>query len=268
VHIVYDVFPKKKQVMVTFDDGKNLREFLVSEELFLDFRLVKGKEFTEEEYKKFLNAHSKDSIYQKILHFALFKPRCTHEMIEYFARTGIPEGDYKYYLHKLYQARILDDEAYIRAFINDAFELKLHGPKKIIFELEQRRLKKEIYLELLSGITREKILANINQLFEKKLQATKPQSVAKTIQSLRQFIVNKGYEFADVDEVFNRNIDIIKDKSSEDKALEKDVLQAVRKYKHEEKNKMEKIYGYLLRKGYSYHKIKAKLGEYNEYENE
>lgn len=264
MHVVHSVKPKKRQVLVSFDDGKNLRDFLVSEELFLDFRLVKGKELTENDYQKFLTAHAKDSIYQKILHFALFKPRCTHEMIEFFERTGIPETDFKYYLHKLYTTKIVDDEAYVRSYINDAVELKLYGPRKIVYDLDNKRLKKELYQDVLSEIPKTRILENIRNLFDKKLAGTKPQSVAKAIITIKQFIINKGYDFEDVDLVINENIERIQEKTSEDQALVKDVEQALRKYRQEDKNKKEKIYGYLLRKGYAYHKIKAKLGEYDE----
>ncbi len=254
--------PKKKNFLITVEDGKNLKDYLVSEELILDFRLVKGKELSESDFQKFLKAQSKDTIYQKILHFALFKQRCTHDIIEYFERLGVPEDDFKYYLHKLYASKVLDDESYVSNYISESFELKLNGPRKIVFELENKRIRKELYQDIIADISNKKILENITNLFEKKLHSIKPQSVNKTILTVKQFLINKGYEFEDIDLVINENRTLIESKSKEDNALDKDFQYALNKYKDEGKKKYEKIYGYLLRKGYAYHKIKAKMGEY------
>jgi len=264
MNFVTEVKAKKKQFNITIQQGNSKKEYLVSEELFLDFRLVKGKELSDTELKKFLSAYSRDSLYQKTLNYALFKQRCTHDIIEYLKRLGIPEEAYKYYLHKLYLSRILDDESFTKNYINESFDLKLNGPRKIIFELENKKIRKELYQSFIEEISNKRIMENINLLLERKLKSLRPQSVSKTMQTIKQFIVNKGYDYSDIDSAINEHHSLIVTEASEDSALEKDLSYAIRKYAEETKKKHEKIVGYLLRKGYSYHKIKVKMGEYDE----
>jgi len=175
-----------------------------------------------------------------------------------------PEEDYKYYLHKLYLSRILDDESFTKNYINESFDLKLNGPRKIIFELENKKIRKELYQSFIEEISNKRIMENINLLLERKLKSLRPQSVSKTMQTIKQFIVNKGYDYSDIDSAINEHHSLIVTEASEDSALEKDLSYAIRKYAEETKKKHEKIVGYLLRKGYSYHKIKVIMGEYDE----
>ncbi|MBN2540269.1 MAG: RecX family transcriptional regulator [Bacilli bacterium] len=261
---VTSVKSKKKQYLVEIKLDSKVKEYLVSEELLLEYRLVKGKELDDVTYIKFQSDLKKDANYQKVLHFALYKPRCTHEIVEFMKRKAIEEDQFKYHLNKLHKARILDDELYISNYINDAIEFKRQGPNKIRFDLENKKLSKDWIEATLSMVPRKTINANLQYLFDRKVDSLKKQSVTKAINQIKRFLVNKGYSFEDVNQVVSNNMNQIRSVSNEEEAILDDIRQAYRKYRNENEKKKEKILAYLLRKGYTYHTIKLKIGEYED----
>lgn len=258
---VTSVKAKKKQYLVEFRSDSKVKEYVVSEELLLEYRLVKGKELDDTTYVKFQSELKKDANYQKVLHFALYKPRCTHEVVEFMKRKTIEEDQFKYHLNKLHKARILDDELYVSNYVNEAIEFKRQGPNKIRFDLESKHLNKEWIDASLAMVSKKTIASNIQYLFDRKLDSLKNQSVTKSVNQLKRFLVNKGYTFEQVNEVVSDNMNSIQSVSDEEEAILDDIRQAYKKYRNETEKK-EKILAYLLRKGYTYHTIKLKIGEY------
>ncbi|OQX93739.1 MAG: hypothetical protein B6I17_01620 [Tenericutes bacterium 4572_104] len=253
----------KKQYLIKIKGEKTEKEFKISEELLLEYRLVLGKELNEKTYISFQKALDKDLIYQKVLHFALYKQRSTYDIIEFLKRKNVHPDTFKYYLNKLRISKILDDESYVNNYVLEAFEFKLYGPNKIRYDLERKHIKEELINRAISKIHEEKKLQNIEKLFIKKLQNIKPQPLTKTINSIKAFIIKKGYDYQMVETIINSHMNEIQEKSNELISLEKDLIKALKKYKDNDYKNRDKIMAFLLRKGYSYHTIKAKMGEIN-----
>lgn len=253
----------KKYIVLINTDGED-KSFTVSEELFIEYRLLKGKELEKKTYEKFLKDYASDVVYQKVLHYALYKQRCTNDIIEYLKRNKVEKSDYSYYLNRLYKSRILDDVLYAKNYIEESFEFKKYGKKKIIYDLESKFIKPELYRDFIDNITDQKQIENIEYLFNKKIASLKPQSIRQAIQKIKTTIVNKGYDISLVNTVVNNHQATIEEKIDEDEALTKDIQYALKKYKNQETKKNEKILASLLRKGYSYHKIKSKLGDFKD----
>jgi len=264
LNTVIRVKPKRKQYQIEIKTDKGIKEYLVSEELLLEYRLVKGKELDDSTYQAFRSELEKDALYQKVLHFALYKPRCTNDIVEFMKRKQINPDQYKYHLNKLHKAHILDDQSYVNNFVSESVEFKRMGPNKIRFDLSTKHLNIEWIDSAIQSIPKKTIMANANLLAERKLASMKKQSVSKSIQQLKTFLVNKGYDFEIVNEVVNQHLSDIKESSDEEEAIQGDIVQAYRRYRNETTKKKEKILAYLLRKGYTYHTIKAKIGEYED----
>ncbi len=260
---VTNLKPYKKQYQITIKGEKTEKEFKISEELLLEYRLVLGKKLDKKTYISFQKALDKDMIYQKVLHFALYKQRSTYDIVEFLKRKKVHPDTFKYYLKKLRNAKILDDESYVNNYVLEAFDFKLYGPNKIRYDLERKHIKEELINRAISEIKEGKKLQNIEKLFIKKLQNIKPQPLTKTINSIKAFIVKKGYDYQMVETIINSHMNEIQEKSNELIALEKDLIKAIKKYKDNDSKKRDKVLTFLLRKGYSYHTIKTKMGEIN-----
>lgn len=254
----------KRRYLVVIKTPKKEEEFLVSEDLMVEFRLVKGKELEKEQFLVFKEAYKRDELYQKVLHYALYKQRCSYEIKTYLEKKSIPEESYDYYLNKLKKSGILDDKNYAENYVHEAFSYKLFGPEKIIYELSKKHLPKFIYQPSIDSISHKEIEENVYQLLQKKLKSIKKSSFKKAIQDIKQFIINKGYSYEVVNQSVDHHIDEIRQNISEDDSLEKDFQYAVKKYQKDKTKEYKNILAYLLRKGYSYNKIKVRMGEYYE----
>ncbi len=254
--------PKKKNYEIIIrDEEKKDKTFLVSEDIVVDFRLVKGKVLTKTKYKEFVNSANVDKIYQKVLYYATYKQRSVKDVWDYLNKKQILDSDKQYYIDKLKKVSILDDNSYAKNYVFEAFNYKLLGPKKIIRDLKLKDIDKEIYETYISSISHDEIIHNIETLFFKKLRELKNCSVRKAMMSLKTYIANKGYDFDDVEKVIKKHQDEIIKQSDEDKAIEKDFEIASNQYEKRKpkENKKSYIIKKLSAKGYSYSKIKSLL---------
>lgn len=251
--------PKKKYTVEVKTD--NISDvFEISEDIMVEFRIVKGKVLSKLEYKKFVDANNKDIIYQKVLYYALYKMRTAHEIKEYLKKKSIPESEFSYYLNKLKKNRIIDDIKFAELYIRENFEYKRLGPKKIQFDLEKKGIYDYTYKRFMEQLKKEDINQNINYLLEKKLASIKDKSFNQTIQTLKQFLSRKGYDLESINFVVDQNIALIRSSIDEDKNLLRDYEIAKKKYKTKE-DKTKKILAFLMRKGYLYSKIKDVIGD-------
>lgn len=261
--VVQHVKPVKKNFLVVLKKDKE-EEYIVSEELLIEFRLLKGKELSEAEYKKFKEAYKSDELYQKILHFALYKQRCSQDIETYLTKKSIFGSEQAYYLEKLKKARILDDESYTKNFVHEALEFKRLGINKIIYDLRMKNLDETLYQPIIDQISTKQIQDNIEYLYQKKLGQSKNKSLSRTIQDIKQFIIRKGYDYELVNAIINQHKEEIASTISEEDALDRDYLLAKKKYSKDKSKYSKNILSSLLRKGYSYNKIKARMGDKDE----
>lgn len=256
---VVQVKPIKKNYLVILKKDKE-EEYIISEELLVEFRLLKGKELTDADYKKFKEAYKSDELFQKVLHYALYKQRCTLDLEQFLTKKSIFGKDQEYYLEKLRKSRILDDESYTKNYIHESFEYKRLGINKIVYELKLKQIDESIYQPIIDQITNKQVEENIQYLYQKKLSQSKNKSLNKTIQDIKQFIIRKGYDYELVHAIVERFREEISGAISEDDALKKDYLIAKKKYSKDKETASKNILSSLLRKGYTYQKIKARMG--------
>ena len=250
----------KRKYLVIIKTDKSEEDYLLSEDLIVEYRLVKGKELEKKTYLVFKESYKRDVLYQKVLHYALYKQRCTSEITDYLTKHNILKQDQIYYLNKLINASILDDSKYATNFIQEAFEFKKYGLKKIIYDLKQKRIDSTLYTKIIAEITNKQITENIDYLYQKKLKSTKNKSINRAVQDIKQFIIRKGYDYALVNKVIESKKSEIINSVSEDDALDKDYLIAKKKYSKKPEKEYQNTISYLLRKGYTYNKIKERMG--------
>jgi regulatory protein len=255
---------KNKKYSVIIKSEEQTVNFEISEDLLIEFRVVMGKVLSKSDFKKFVVANDRDIVYQKVLHYALYKMRCTKEVKDYLTKKKIPFEEQPYYLNKLTRSRILDDLKYADIFVRESIEFKKIGPDKIIYELEKKKIDKNTYQQFIERIKSSEIDENLDYLFHKKLHSMKNKSIKIAMQNIKQFLITKGYNYEVVSHFVEKSIEEIKSTINEDAILEKDYLIAKKKYSTS-KNSRTNTISYLLRKGYDYQKIKAIIGD-NSYE--
>lgn len=251
---------KNRKYSVVIKSEKESKKFEVSEDIIVEYRLVQEKVLSTSDYKKLVVAIDRDIVYQKVLHFALYKMRCTKEITDFLNKKKIPFEEHKYYLNKLRKSTILDDIKYTDIYVRESFEFRKLGPNKIIYELNKKKISKDIYQQFINDIKEQDIEDTMEYLFNKKLGSIKNKSINTATQNLKQFLITKGYSFETVASFCAKSADLISETINEDDSLGRDYAVALKKYK-DSKDKRKNTISYLLRKGYNYSKIKAKMGD-------
>lgn len=105
-------------------------------------------------------------------------------------------------LEKLKLYGIINDERYVKRFINNCIEFKKYGSRKIAYELQAKGIEREIISEI--KIDEDTQFRNALELALKKLKSVKGKANARD--KLVRYLLSKGYEF----EIIRRVMDEIK----------------------------------------------------------
>ncbi len=249
---------RHKRYKVVIDDQGKEQSYQVSEDLIVEYRLVNDKVLDQALYLDFVKASMRDAIYQKVLHFALYKMRSSQEIHDYLERKTIPQSQHAYYLDKLKKAGILNDRLFTETYIKEQFQFKHSGPLKIARDLQQKGIPKVMYQPYLDQIGDDDIEAQMQLLFDKKLGSMKPMSMINAKRSLLTYLLGRGFDMEQSKRFIERHHDQLKIASQASKGLDRDFTLALKKYRHTEQ-KRQKIIAFLMRKGYPYAEIKKKV---------
>jgi len=232
-------------------------EYDVSDEIILEFRLVKGKQIDEETYLALKENILHDRYRQKLLHYATYKPRTIKEARDYLSQFDIPEKAKAKYIQKLMDGKILDDDIYVKNYIDEYSHFRLIGPRKIEFDLIGKGIDRQKVNQMMGLYSTKLMKENIEKLIEKKLKSSKNKPLNKIKQTIKAYVVNKGYDYDLVQSVLDAMTATIEDHNDEDIAIQKDYDKYLRKYKKSNQSHSFKSYVIpkLMQKGYGYHKI-------------
>jgi regulatory protein len=256
---VQELRKKGKNYLVTISKDSKEVEYLVSEDIIIEYRLLSGKELLEEQYKKLLNAINKDAIYQKLLKYALFKPRTKKEIFMYLDKLKVDEMGY--FLTKLEKLRLLNDDLYAENYVSESINFKRVGPRKIREDLKSKGLTDDLILKYLNHYPQDLIFKNIEYWFDKKLRTIKNKPYLVVKKNLLTAILNKGFEYEEVISFLDTKDKILHDEANEEEALKKEVIKLKEQYQKKDlKTSLNQyLIQKLLAKGYQYNNIKKYL---------
>ncbi len=223
----------------------SLGEYTFNEEVIVQFFIVKGKEFSAEEFDGILNFNDQNEYYIKALNYLSYKERTEYEMKEYLLKKGMESPETV--IARLYDKNLLNDSLYAEHFLDYTINI-LKGPRYFETELIKRRVKKNIIEEILQKYTFEIQYDTIQQLFMKSVKL-KAISYNKYKRQLMDKFVRSGFSLGIINEVLQNNNDILLENIDENTAL-------VREYDKIKDLPNQKIYSRLMQKGFNYSQIK------------
>lgn len=267
MYLVKSLEKKKNKYIVSIEFQGKETPYEVSDELILEYRLVTGKILDDLMFKAFMNAFNNDKYRQKLMYYCTYKPRTVAEAIDYLSKFDMPEKAKKQLVNKLELIGILNDDAYVKQYIQEFSQFRLIGPKKIVFDLQRKGIEPALVALHIKGYDHVLMRENIKKWILKKLKSSKNKPMHKLTSSIMSFVVNKGYDYQMVQDVIQQQMQTINLENDEDAALEKDFDNYLRKFRKSNQSQSLKQYCLpkLIQKGYTYHKIMSLLeGETNE----
>lgn len=231
---------------------KDNTKLLVYTDLILEYNLLIRKNLDTNTLKEIKSANLKLDCYYKTLKY-LKNTKCTSDIKNYL--KDYPSNIVDYTVQRLTKEGYLNDNNYIKSYINTKINLSNDGYYKIYYYLKNKDLKETIIKNYLNDIEDNIWLDKINKIVNTKLKSNTKYSNNLLISKIKTYLKTLGYQ----DYLINIALDNINlDTSKEDEKLEKDYLKLFNKYKNKyEKNKLNYILiGKLYQKGYDLDKVK------------
>ena len=231
----------KNKYKILFDT----EELTLYEDIILKYELLIKKEISLDDLDRIIKDNNDYDAYNMALNYIEVKMRNRKELYLYLSKKGFEKSLINETISKIEKLGLLDNKAYIKAFINDKVNLTLDGPykiKKSLIDLDFNENDIDNYLNTFDDKVWK---SKIEKLINKKKSIMKNKSYYMFIQKMKNDLYNMGYDSYMID-------DKLKDIKYKSNALENDYKKACKKYDDE-----TKIINYLLRKGYSYEEIKT-----------
>ena len=230
---LYEIALSDKKVISLYDD------------VILKYELLLKKEINEKELNEIIEFNNKIESYMTALKYISSKLRTEKEI-----RTKLmhySKGAINYTIDRLTKEGYLNNDLYIKSYINDEVNLKFIGPDKILFNLKKIGFKDEDILNYLNTFDNEIWLDKINKYVLKKINSNHNLSGLLLKQKLIQDLVNKGFYKEHINLIINE-FDFNDNDSVKEKEYNKLKNKLSKKYSGEELEYRIKIG--LMKKGF------------------
>lgn len=223
----------------------NNEEYTLYEDIILKYDLL-IKDVNEKDLAKFLEENKRFEAYYVALKYIKTKLRTRKEIEEYLSKKDYNDFDIDYAVAKLEQEKYIDERVYAKSYILDAINLKNIGPNKIVMELTNLGIDKNIVLDELSIFTNYIEEEKVYKYIEKSIKNNHNKSSYILKNKIKQNLINLGYNPNIINKYLNEyNID---DNEIYQKELEKVRSKLSKKYTGKELE--YKIKQNMYRKGF------------------
>ncbi len=252
-------FKKKKSNLyeITFEDNTTLNLY---DDVIIKYNLLSKKDIDKNLLKEIISANANLECYYKALKYLNIKLRSKKEVKKYLNKEYSNDIVSKT-IKRLEQEKYLNDDIFLKSFINDKINLTLKGPFYIQKELINLGLKEEKIINYLNTFDDEVWILKINKIIGKKVKSNHNLGNELLKEKIRKYLIQEGYNVLLINECLN-NYSFNNDSVILEKELNKEYLKLSKKYNGEEL--IYKIKYNLYKKGFNVSKIEDLLTHFNE----
>lgn len=246
---------KDNTYQVIFDNELSLKLY---DDVIVKYNLLVNKHLTDELLKNITDYNDYLYGYYKAIKYIMKKLRSEKEVNTFLEKLEIKKSDREKLLAKLKKDGYINEQNYLRSYINDQINLTLNGPDKITYNLIKLGFSENDIKEYLDDFSDE-WSSRIEKLIDKKIKTNSSFGKNKLQTKIINDLINIGYKKYDIIEVLNN-------KSFNDEIIiVKEVKKAYNRYiKKYPDNVERKVKDYLYKKGFSLDDIERGIREYEE----
>lgn len=235
--------------------------FGIDEEVLIKYELNKGLHVTEALQKEIVDEDSYHKAYQKTLNYLSYSLRTEKQIKDYLIKHEL-EMYAPRMIARLKELKFLDDLVYAENYVRTMMNVNQKGPRNVEQDLYQKGVKEQDIQIAMEEYTLDLQLENTIDLAGKQWKKRKNNSKFETIQKIKRYLVNKGYNFEQADEALEA-IDTEMDTDQEYQALSKQANKAHRRYarKYEGYDLVQRLKQFLYSKKYPKNLIDRYLAE-------
>ncbi len=188
-------FKKKKgnQYEITFNNRDKINLY---DDVILKYDLLITKEVDSERLKVIMEYNSYLKSYYEALKYINVKLRTETEIRKKLKDYSHEAIDYT--INRLRNDGYLNEELYIKSYINDVINLKMEGPNKILYELKKLGFPENLINNYLDTFPNEIWLAKIDKIITKKINSNHNLSSLVLKQKIIQDLHQRGFANKDI----------------------------------------------------------------------
>ena len=238
---------KSNKYKVLIDD----EEIVLYDDIIIKYNLLMKSEIDVSTYNEMIKENSLLLGYYEAIKYITKKMRSKKEIEEYLIKKGLNSKEVKETIKKLEDNKFINEDIYLKAYINDQINLTNNGVNKIKKNLLKLGLDNNKIDDYLSKIDECIFLDKIDKYIEKKIKFNKNTSSYMLKNKIIIDLVNLGFNKEDIISELNKfEID---DKEAYNHEYEKIKKSLEKKYTGDELK--FKIKEKLYKKGFRYNEI-------------
>ena len=184
---------------VLFSDGKKI---LINEDVILKYKLLYKKEIDEFMLKDILTDNANYDIYNKCVKYLSVRMRSVNEIKEFMERKGASNEVIDNTIDKLLKNKLLDDDAFTKAYVNDKIKFSTLGPYRIAEDLKKQYIDDGIITKYISSIDEDFLYDKIDKQITKLIKSNHNKKNLKA--KIYHNLVNSGYAQSMIIDIINK----------------------------------------------------------------
>lgn len=191
----------KNRVNVYLDDEFG---FGIDLDNFVLLHLKVDQELTDAEIEEIVKKAEFQKTWDKLLRFAMVRPRSEKEITDYFRRKKVHDSLHEGLFEKLRHFELIDDAKFAKWWIDQRANFKPKPKRILIQELRIKGIDKEIIDEILvEEVVDEEKMAR--ELLEKKMYKWKNLEPRIARQKMSQYLAGKGFGWDVIEKVLSES---------------------------------------------------------------
>lgn len=123
------------------------------------------------------------------------------DVYDYLIRKGFTDEETSEVCDYIEEVGLVDDDLYVKFFVEDSFRIKNKGARKIVYELKQRGIDDDKINEAIDEASDMQYEA-LKEAYERKLEATKSETDQyKRKNKIIRFLISRGFDYSDIKDI-------------------------------------------------------------------
>lgn len=123
------------------------------------------------------------------------------DVYDYLIRKGFSDEETSEVCDYIEEVGLVDDDLYVKFFVEDSFRIKNKGARKIVYELKQRGIDDDKIEEAIEEASDMEYEA-LKEAYERKLEATKSETDPyKRKNKIIRFLISRGFDYSDIKDI-------------------------------------------------------------------
>lgn len=232
-------------------------EYLLYDDVIVKYELIRKQEIDKELFCEILTLNNELKSYYDSIKYITKRMRSEKEIIEYLKKRDINMDIIQKTVNRLKENNFLNEEIFLKSYINDQINLTNNGPKKIRINLINLGINEDLVDDAISKINDSVWFDKIEKYVEKKIKTNHSSSEYMLKIKITNDLINLGYDKDSINQA-TAKCDII-DTDILKREMEKARHELSRKYSGYELE--QKIRARLYRKGFKVSDLEATYEE-------